>query len=300
MVVTYHRVVDAPDPMLSEPDVQAFRAQVTFLARHLRVLPLRDALQRLKSGSLPKRAVSITFDDGYANNYSCALPVLKVLGLPATVFVATGYLNGGCMWNDVVIETFRRCRKPYLDLGPLDPGAGLGRYELATLEQRLAGKAAVVDALKYRPLPERTELTRRLALLAEVSVPTNLMLTSDEVRGLHREGFEIGAHTVNHPILARVTLDEARREISDGAAQLEAITGQRPTLFAYPNGRPGRDFGPEHASMVKEAGFSHALTTQSGISRSDSDPFSLPRIALWAKTPARLTASLMSLYVRSR
>ncbi|MEQ1800525.1 MAG: polysaccharide deacetylase family protein [Gammaproteobacteria bacterium] len=300
VVVTYHRVLEAPDPMLSEPDVKAFRAQVTFLARHLRVLPLREALQRLASGSLPDRAVSITFDDGYANNYSCALPVLRSLGMPATVFVATGYLNGGCMWNDAVIETFRRCRKPVLDLGSLGPAGGLGRYELGSPEQRRAGKATVVEALKYLPLPERTALARSIAEIAEVTLPVDLMLTSDEVRGFRREGFEIGGHTVNHPILARVTHDEARREICDGADQLEAITGERPQLFAYPNGRPGLDFGPEHAAMVKDAGFSHALTTKPGIGRPDSDPYALPRIALWARTAARLTTSFMSLYARSR
>lgn len=296
VIATYHRVLDAPDPMLSEPDVIAFRAQVEFLARHMRILPLREALSRLASGTLPQRAMSITFDDGYANNYSCALPVLRSLGVPGTVFVATGYLDGGCMWNDAVIEAFRLCRKPSLDLGSLDATNSLGCYQLDGLEQRRAGKAAVVDALKYLSLPARTALVKQIAQEAEVPLPGNIMLTSDELRSLHREGVEIGGHTVNHPILSRVAPDVAWREINDGAAHLEAITGQRPTLFAYPNGRAGRDFGPEHAAMVRDAGFTHALTTDSGIGRRGSDPYALPRIALWQRSSARLTASLMSLY----
>jgi peptidoglycan/xylan/chitin deacetylase (PgdA/CDA1 family) len=300
VVVTYHRVLDAPDPMLSEPDIGAFRDQLTFLARHMRILPLRDALGLLASGSLPRRAVSITFDDGYANNYSCALPVLRSMGVPATVFVATGYLDGGCMWNDAVIEAFRRCRKPSLDLTSLDGGVSLGRYDLGSLEQRRAGKAAVVEALKYLSFPARTALVRQIAKLAEIELPGNLMLTSDEVRGLRREGVEIGGHTVNHPILSRVPPATAWREISEGAAQLEAITGERPALFAYPNGRSGRDFGPEHAAMVRDAGFTHALTTDAGIARPGSDPFALPRIALWQRSTPRLAMSLMSLYVSSR
>lgn len=299
IVVTYHRVLDVPDPMISEPDVSAFRAQLTFLARHMCVLPLHEALTRLASGALPRRAMSITLDDGYANNYSCALPVLRSLGLPATVFVATGYLDGGCMWNDIVIEAFRLCRKPSLDLRGLAPGTELGRYELSTVAQRRAGKAAVVDALKYLSLAERGVLARRIAELAEVEVPTDIMLTSDEVRGLKRAGIEIGGHTVNHPILATISPDEARREISDGAAQLQAITGERPEIFAYPNGRSGLDFRPEHAAMVRDAGFTYALTTDWGVGRQGTDPYMLPRIALWQRTPARMTARIMSLYARA-
>lgn len=286
--------------MLSEPDIGAFRAQLTFLARHMRILPLREALGYLASGSLPRRAVSITFDDGYANNYSCALPVLRALGVPATVFVATGYLDGGCMWNDAVIEAFRRCQKSSLDLTSLNAGVSLGHYDLGSIEKRRAGKAAVVDALKYLSFPERTALVRQIAMLAEIELPGNLMLTSDEVRGLRREGIDIGGHTVNHPILSRVSPDTAWREINDGAAQLEAITGERPTLFAYPNGRSGRDFGPEHAAMVREAGYTHALTTDSGVGRPGSDPYALPRIALWQRSTTRLAMSLMSLYAASR
>lgn len=301
VVLTYHRVLAAPDPLLpSEPDTTTFRTQLAFLARHLRVLPLSEALQRLQAASLPQCAVSITFDDGYANNYTCALPVLRSLGLPATVFVATGYLNGGCMWNDGVIETFRRCRKPQLDLRPLGLEPDLGQHMLASDDQRRAGMTAVINALKYRPLAERTAVVNQMARLAEVRLPEDLMLTSDELRDLHRKGIEIGGHTVNHPILARIEPEEARREITAGAAQLAAITGEQPRLFAYPNGRPGTDFGPEHAEMVRDAGFTHALTTESGLGRRSTDPYRLPRIALWSRSAPRLAASLMSFYVRSR
>lgn len=297
IIVTYHRVLPEPDPLLpSEPDTRPFRIQVSFLARHLRVFALREALQRLRDGTLPRRAVCITFDDGYANNLHCALPVLQSLGLPATVFVATGYLNGGCMWNDGVIETFRRTRERVLDL----TGLGLGRYELTNAANRRAGIADVLGQLKYRPLAERTATVAAMARLADVQLPHDLMLTSAELRSLHDQGVEIGGHTVNHPILARVSPDEARREIGDGAAQLAAITGTRPQVFAYPNGRPGTDFGPEHGQMVKDAGFTHALTTEWGLGRQQTDPYRVPRVTLWSRTVPRLTANLMSLYAKAR
>jgi len=300
-VVTYHRVLAVPDELLhTEPDVERFREQLTFLLRHFRVLPLGEALAKCQAESLPKRALAITFDDGYSNNFSHALPVLQSLGVPATVFVATGYLNGGCMWNDTVIEAFRRCRKPYLDLGNIGDGPGLGRFELTGSEAKRLGVAAVIAALRYRPTAERSALATQVAEQAEVAVPTDLMLKFDEVRGLRRSGVEIGGHTVNHPILARIPPDEAWREIDDGAAQLQGITGERPKLFAYPNGRPGRDFTPQHETMVRDAGFSHAFSTAEGICSAASDPYAIPRISLWQRSNMRLTANLMSLYARSR
>lgn len=296
LVITYHRVLQAPDELLpSEPDVALFRKQAGFLATHMNVLPLAEALHRLAAGTLPPLAVSITFDDGYANNLYQALPVLESLGLPATVFVATGYLDGGCMFNDVVIETIRRCERPQLDLDPL----GLGRHSLATAGERRAAIGFLLGQIKYLPMAERTALVNRMAELAGVELPTDLMLTSAEVAELHRRGVEIGGHTVNHPILAMSTPAEARDEIANGAARLEAITGTRPRLFAYPNGQPGKDFGPEHAGMVQDLGFSHALTTRSGLAGPDVDPYQIPRITLWSRTTPRLAANVLSLYART-
>lgn len=280
----------------SEPDVRLFRHQLEFLVRHLRVFSLPDALQQLREGSLPRRAVCITFDDGYANNLHCALPVLRSLGVPATVFIATGYLNGGCMWNDAVIETFRRTRARVLDLTEL----GLGRFDLADAERRRSGIGQLLNQLKYRPLAERSAAVADIARRAAVELPGDLMLRSSDVRSLHAQGIEIGGHTVNHPILARVSPEEARREISGGAAQLADIVGVRPRIFAYPNGRPGTDFGPEHEVMAREAGFTHALTTEWGVGNQRTDPYRIPRVTLWSRSTRKLAANFMSLYVRGR
>jgi peptidoglycan/xylan/chitin deacetylase (PgdA/CDA1 family) len=109
LVLIYHRVLPTRDPLLpDEPDAADFSAQMDLIGRNFRVLPLREAVQRLRSGDLPARSVSITFDDGYANNCEVALPILRERGIPATVFVATGFLNGGRMFNDTVIEAIRR------------------------------------------------------------------------------------------------------------------------------------------------------------------------------------------------
>jgi len=119
------------------------------------------------------------------------------------------------------------------------------------------------------------------------------MMTSDALCRLRASGMEVGAHTVTHPILARVDPARAEREIRESKRRLEAIAGSAVMLFAYPNGRPGRDYLPEHVRMVREAGFEGAVTTAHGVANAASDPFQLPRFTPWDKTPGRFVLRLM-------
>src|SRR5205085_1443710 len=111
-----HRVLADPDPLFPEevgaPD---FDAQMSILKRWFNVLPLKEALARLREGRLPMRAACITFDDGYADNATVAAPILRRHGLPATFFIATDFIDGGEMWNDTVIDTVRRAPGDSLD-----------------------------------------------------------------------------------------------------------------------------------------------------------------------------------------
>ena len=127
LILIYHRVRPQPDPMFpGEVDAHRFDRQMALLRRHCHPLPLRAAIAGLAEGSLPARAVAVTFDDGYADNASVALPILGRHGIPATFFITAGYLDGGRMWNDSIIETIRRATATSLDLTDL----GLGRVEL--------------------------------------------------------------------------------------------------------------------------------------------------------------------------
>jgi len=110
---------------------------------------------------------------------------------------------------------------------------------------------------------------------------------------------EIGGHTVNHPILALLSEKEARAEIGDGKRRLEEITGGPVTLFAYPNGKPGQDYGPRDVDLVRQAGFTAAVSTMGGVARRGSDPFQLPRFSPWDRSPRRLAARLLLTCVRS-
>ena len=283
-ILIFHRVLSARDALLpSEPTADDFDVLLSHLKARFTVLPLHDAVERLYGGTLPRAALAITFDDGYADNLSVAAPLLRKHGLPATLFVATGYLDGGIMWNDRVIAAFRSTSRRELNLAAL----GLGRFSTATIDDRRDGMEQLLRALKYRPSAERERLACAVADAAGIETPSDLMLTRDGVRALARYGVDVGAHTLTHPILARIDPAGAWREISEGKRELEAIVGRSVSLFAYPNGRPGDDYAPEHVRMVREAGFTGAVSTAWGAADRSSDRLQLPRFTPWTRQPLR-------------
>lgn len=276
-VLAYHRVLPRPDPLLpGEPDAAEFEARMRWVRANFNVLPLCAAVQALREDRLPRRALCITFDDGYADNYRIALPILRRLELPATFFVATGFLDGGCMFNDVVIEAVRRAAAD-LQLEDL----GLGHHPLGSDGERARAIDRILSSLKYFEPERRHKVAVEVARRAGAAVPTDLMMTSAQVRALHEAGMTVGAHTVNHPILAEVPATQARDEMAQGRARLEQITGAPVRLFAYPNGRPLRDYRREHAELARELGFEAAVSCAWGAARPGDDLFQLPRFTPW-------------------
>ncbi len=220
------------------------------LSRWFTVLPLREAAARLRGGTLPVRSACVTFDDGYADNVTVALPILQRYGVSATFFVATGFIDGGRMWNDSVIGTVRGAQGDTLDARCV----GLDKLSISNIGLRRQAIERLLAALKYLPLEERQKRVDQLAAETSASLPSDLMMTADQVRHLCASGMGIGAHTVTHPILAELGPERAECEIRDSKRRLEAITGSPVAVFAYPNGTPGRDYRREHVGMVRELG----------------------------------------------
>jgi peptidoglycan/xylan/chitin deacetylase (PgdA/CDA1 family) len=231
----------------------------------------------------------VTFDDGYADNAEVALPLLRQHGVPATFFLATGFIGGGVMWNDSVIESVRRARGDALDVRWL----GLDVLAIASVELRRQAIGKLISALKYLPPEERQRKVDRLVAETGCELPAALMLSEDQVRQLHGSGMDIGAHTVSHPILARLDPAQAGNEIGESKRELEAITGMPVTLFAYPNGKPGVDYRAEHVEMVRKLGFKAAVSTAWGVAVAGDDLFQLPRFTPWDKTPGKFLLRLL-------
>jgi peptidoglycan/xylan/chitin deacetylase (PgdA/CDA1 family) len=291
IVLIYHRVLAAPDAMLAgEIDATVFERQMALLASEFTVLPLGEATRHLAHGTLPARSVSITFDDGYADNEQVALPILKRHGLRATFFVSTGYSAGGMMFNDAIIETLRTAPAGVHDLSALK----LPALNLGDAKSRRAAADRIIEAVKHRQFADREDTVERIAqTLLGGSPRIDLMMTRAQLANLNEQGMEIGAHTVRHPILAAIPDEEAYAEIVQSKRALEDVTGAPVTLFAYPNGKPGRDYDDRHVRFVKEAGFTAAVSTIPGIAHARSDLYQLPRVGPWERNPRRLAARLL-------
>ncbi len=289
-VLIFHRVLprtDAFNP--GNPDSALFTERMELLARCFHVLPLAEAAHRLRNGTLPARAVCITFDDGYADNYHIALPILRRYDLPATFFIASGFLDGGCMWNDALIEAVRSTALSTLDLTP----SGLGSYSLTTADERRVTIKQLLARLKYLPQNERSARVAEILHSTGTEAPTDLMMTGSEVRALHAAGMEIGGHTISHPILARLPDVAAAHEIMEGLRQLEAIIHAPVRLFAYPNGRPGLDYTEAHVAICKKTRLLAAVSTERGAATKQSDLYQLPRFTPWDKNPLRFGLRLL-------
>jgi peptidoglycan/xylan/chitin deacetylase (PgdA/CDA1 family) len=267
-VLIYHRVLPAPDPLLSgEPDAVRFETEMRWIRTWFNVLPLAEAVERLRT---------------------VALPILIRVGLNATFFIATGYLDGGRMWNDTVIDVVRKADGPILDLGTM----GLGQYPVATLDDRRHSLGVLLTKLKYLEPGEREKLANDIAAALNIWPPCDLMLTAKQVRDMADAGMTIGAHTVNHPILMRVSESAARNEMIQSKQQLESITGREVTLFAYPNGKPSTDYSGTHVRLAHEAGFSAAVSTGWGAATRTSDVYQIPRFTPWDRSGWRYAARL--------
>lgn len=287
-ILIWHRVLPAPDPMFpGEMHRRRFETVLKRLARWANVLPLPEAVERLKEGTLPERAVAITFDDGYADNFTVAAPLLQRYRMPATFFIATDYLDGGCMWNDRLIESIRRSPLTMLTAG------AFGSYDISSWLARRETAEFLLDQIKYLEPAEREEAVRVVARAAYIDYPEDLMMRRDEVRSLQGMGMTLGAHTCSHPILSRLPDDLARKEIASGRSDLEAIINARVGLFAYPNGKPGRDYEAKHVQMIYEMGFDAAVSTAWGASRHGDDVFQLRRFSPWDTGRTRFGLRMM-------
>jgi peptidoglycan/xylan/chitin deacetylase (PgdA/CDA1 family) len=277
-ILIFHRVLPKADPLLpGEPSAAAFEERMRWLASGFRVMPLLEASRRLRDGSLPNNAACITFDDGYADNATIAAPILARLRLSATFFIATGFLDGGRMWNDTVIEAVRSCPDGLFDLEAI----GCGSWSCTDAASRVAAINGLLNQLKYLPQTERQAKVDAIADAVGLDARSDLMMTRQQVRELRRYGMSIGAHTVSHPILTKLSLAEARSEIVDGRLDLEETLKERVKVFAYPNGKPDRDYDATHVALVRELNFDAAVSTSWGVSDRRSDRYQLARFTPW-------------------
>lgn len=281
LVVACHRVTRDFDPYDPQtPDAARFARQLDAL-RGFAVVPLAEGLAAVQEGRLHRTSVAITFDDGYREQLEVAAPLLAARGYAATVFVSSGFVGGPNMWHDRLLWALREGVT-----GARLDAVGLPEAVPVALQARRQLAARCIAAVKFLPLVAREQAVALVENACQAPPAPRLMLNTAELRELAtRPGITIGAHTRQHPILAACAVEEARAEIGGSRADLETALGRSVDLFAYPNGHEGQDFGERDVALVREAGFSHAFSSDWGGVTRGSDVLRLPRVSLYRSTP---------------
>ena len=284
LILMYHRVID--DPAMDPFDLgmcvdrRQFEAQIQWLSRHFHPLDLTDAVTRSTRGErLPPRSLAITFDDGYRDNLQWAAPILARFNMPATFYVVTGGIDTGQpLWWDEAIAVIARARAPQIDADALGLPGLHGRLSLSAL-RRTGSLQAVLTTLWQLPPPAIAAALRQLRAQLKPADDPRLAadrMTSAEVARLASLGFTIGGHTAHHADPATCDALQMLDELRQSRRQLESITQRAVSSFAYPDGRMSNRM----PSLVREAGFEHAVSTIRAINEAPLDRYALARVGM--------------------
>lgn len=298
-VLGYHNVEPTwRFPAAPGSGARIFARQLQFLRRTTNIVPLEWALQKLDAGRpLPARAVAITFDDGYRDNLTLAVPLLERLKIPATIFLVPGFLSGQVhAWWERLGWALTRSRAPAVEF----EGRRLG---LSTAAERRITLETIEESVKRRDHAARQAAVESVVdtLEPEGSYHADeLFMDWDGARSLVRAGISIGSHTMRHAILAREPELSQREDLFESRKLLEDELEASVRTLAYPNGQPG-DYSCSTISAGQEAGYSHAITAWGCTSSSETPPYEICRRMVSADRPAlRLTVNVISDLVSKR
>jgi peptidoglycan/xylan/chitin deacetylase (PgdA/CDA1 family) len=281
-ILMYHSVVEDPrcqDTFLGgivhSRDV--FRGQMELLARRYRPASL-DQVRSFVRGEveLPDRAVVVTFDDGYADNYEIAAPVLNEIGVPSTFYVTVACVEQGRLpWPARLRFVFRTTKKgSWADSSgrawPLSSGVERGKAFLLSCDEccKLAGTAQE----KYVACLE-DELDTQAPVESGA-----LMMNYDQIRALVQQGHIVGSHTMTHPNMAYVSLQDARREMTESKQRLEQQLNAAVAHFSYPCPALSPHWTEQTVAASRDAGYETAVTTDGGLARKGDNPLLLKRV----------------------
>jgi len=282
VILLYHRVAaPANDPDALAVTPAHFDEQLRILSMLAEPLALDEFERRRTDGTLPARAVALTFDDGYRDNLTAAAPALARAGIPATVFVTTGRTGAlrGFWWDELAAMLLPGTHEPRSLPVFLDDG---GPTQLAFVpSQAHVVHAALAERLRVASADARDRTIDAIAASLGHTLPDPEVARAcdnEELRALAATpGISLGAHSVTHSVMARQSPRELRIEAVESRAQLTAIRGGiAPTAFAYPYGAT-RDISAAAVHAVRAAGYTMACANVPAAAWRESDPFQLPR-----------------------
>ena len=274
-VLTYHRVGEPKNQLCM--DEKLFEQQLIWLKRYFNPVGLAEGLALQEKGVLPERSIAITIDDGYLDSYTTIFPLLKKHNLTATFFISTSGISQGYLWDELVSSAIMQLPSTVESFNYLD-----NSYSISTYNERIQCVKLISTLIKYNESTKRKVLIEQL--FDQIGKPhlAHQFLTEQQIEILSEANMGIGAHTVNHPILACEDLLTAKTEIIQSKLYLEKITSKPIDFLAYPNGKYNIDFNDNHKKIAQECGFKAAFSTDWGcVSPQAKNRFSLSRFTPW-------------------
>ena len=255
-----------------------FAAHLEYLSKHNRVLSLSETIDYLKNEKpLPPNAAVITIDDGYADAYEVAFPILKKFEMPATLYAVTDFLDGKCwLWTDLMRCVLLNTKVENLSI----------EFDDEKIEAKLTGEtnkleiaARVNSKLKSLPDEEKDTKIKEIGANLNVKIPElpsreYAPMTWEQAREMDAENLKIESHTVTHPILTNINQARLDYELQTSKARLENVLYKKVEHFCYPNGNANADV----QASVEKAGYESAVTTTYGFNDKQTNEFTLNRI----------------------
>ena len=255
---------------------------INYLYKTCKIISLDDFLEIHRSNTaIPDNAVVLTFDDGYRDNYTTVYPILKKYRIPATIFLTVNMIGTGkVLWSDKVRYAITNTERQFVQMDAK-------RRKLTTSSNREQTIQEICRLLKGMPEQLRSHKVDELIApldvrLDETKLPQ--MLTWEQVKEMSDNGITFGAHTLSHPVLTKISQEDARREIAESKRVLEEKIQKPVKYFAYPYGTE-TDFNEDIKNIVRDSGYTCALTFMDGYNDQNSDIFALGRMALFMNKP---------------
>ncbi len=285
-VLTYHRVGHAEDageldPGVFEATPEELEAQLQVLRARATVVSLADVRLACRGKRLPPNPVLVTFDDGYVDLQTCAVPILRKAGVPATCFVPTSFPDGGRLfWWDRIWVVMRRCTRDRVELTYPAP------LTIHPKRSPAAAAGMVIDAIKHAPRMDMSRLWEALehatgvALDAaeERAIAARTILGWRSVKGLREAGMDVQSHSHEHVVLNSLSPELAQRDLARSARVLHDVLGEAPYGVAYPVGYP---LAGALLRAPLEARFEIGFTNSTGLCAPRiGDPLNVPRISM--------------------
>ena len=266
--------------------IDKFKKHLAYLKRNYNIIALDEFVSGIRSGKKPPPcSIIITIDDGYKSNYSIAFPILMEFNVPASIFLTTNFIGEKVpLWSDRIEYAVNNTDLKNVEI-EID-GEKL-RFDLNDRNARIVCDSGIKSRLKKIQQETRDKFVQEIEKMFHVKLffdkntpEIYLPLEWDEISEMRKSGLiSFGSHTHSHYILPRCNPETIKNELLQSKKLIEGKTGVPCTLFCYPNGNPG-DFNESIGKMLKELGYSCALTTVSGFNDMKTNPYELMRIGV--------------------